>query len=111
MCWVWARPSSNVIDSSAPHTQYRVKWVGFELDPVEWTNQADVEGCVALDEWAACKKMVVVVDKRKETHRYFVPMVDRGKPQAGRDGKGGKENHDAVGVGGDGVPAEADSEF
>lgn len=51
--------------------QYRVKWVGFELDPMEWTNKKDVDSCVALDEWLKHKKMTVNVDGIREVHCYF----------------------------------------
>lgn len=54
--------------------QYRVKWVGFELDPLEWTNKKDVEGCFALDEWARQKKMNVTVDGIREVHRFHEPI-------------------------------------
>ena len=54
--------------------QYRVKWVGFELDPLEWTNKADMIDCVALVDWMAHKKMTVVVDGIKEVHRYYEPL-------------------------------------
>lgn len=54
--------------------QYRVKWVGFELDPLEWTNENDVEGCAALDDWLKQKKMSVNVDGIRELHRLYEPV-------------------------------------
>ena len=59
-------------------SQYRVKWSGFELDPLEWTNKKDVENCEALDDWKAAKKVLVVVDGLKEAHRHHVPKLDTG---------------------------------
>ena len=45
--------------------------MGFELDPLEWTNRKDVEGCIALDEWQKEKKITVTVNGIKEVHRYY----------------------------------------
>lgn len=50
--------------------QYRVKWLGYELDPEEWTNHADVDGCVSLGEWRKQQKMPVTVDGIREVQRY-----------------------------------------
>ena len=51
--------------------QYRVKWLGYELDPEEWTNKTEVEGCTALDEWKKQRKMPVTVDGVRELHCFY----------------------------------------
>ena len=62
--------------------------MGYELDPMEWTNKVDVEGCLALDDWRAAKKMDVTVDGVREKQRRFQASKQPGRKsgaQAGPD--------------------------